>query len=42
MKADSYDAKVNRNVNVTGLDDISLVVKDNKDRQGEEGKGEQR
>ncbi len=42
VKADSYDAKVNRNVNVTGLDDISLVVKDNKDRQGEEGKGEQR
>lgn len=29
VKADTYDAKVNRNVNVTGLDDINLVVKDN-------------
>lgn len=28
VKADTYDAKVNRNVNVTGLDDINLVVKD--------------
>lgn len=27
IKADTYDAKVNRNVNVTGLDDINLVVK---------------
>lgn len=31
VKADSYDAKVNRNVNVTGLDDINLVVKEKKD-----------
>jgi flotillin len=31
VKADTYDAKVNRNVNVTGLDDINLVVKE-KDR----------
>lgn len=30
VKADTYDAKVNRNVNVTGLDDINLVVKDQK------------
>lgn len=30
VKADTYDAKVNRNVNVTGLDDINLVVKDPK------------
>jgi flotillin len=29
VKADTYDAKVNRNVNVTGLDDINLVVKEN-------------
>ena len=28
VKADSYDAKVNRNVNVSGLEDINLVVKD--------------
>ncbi len=28
INADSYDAKVNRNVNVTGLDDINLVVKE--------------
>ena len=27
IKADTYDAKVNRNVNVTGLDDANLVVK---------------
>ncbi len=31
VKADSYDAKVNRNVNVTGLDDFNLVVKEKKD-----------
>lgn len=30
VKADTYDAKVNRNVNVTGLEDINLVVKDPK------------
>jgi flotillin len=29
VKADTYDAKVNRNVNVTGLDDINLVLKEN-------------
>ena len=28
VKADTYDAKVNRNVNVTGIDDINLVVKE--------------
>ena len=27
VKADTYDAKVNRNVNITGLDDVSLAVK---------------
>lgn len=27
INADSYDAKVNRNVNVTGLDDLNVVVK---------------
>ena len=27
VNADSYDAKVNRNINVTGLDDVNLVVK---------------
>ena len=26
VKADTYDAKVNRNVNVTGLDGVNLVV----------------
>lgn len=31
VKADTYDAKVNRNVNVTGLDDVNLVIKDNKE-----------
>ena len=30
INAESYDAKVNRNVNLTGLEDINLVVKDNK------------
>lgn len=29
VKADTYDAKVNRNVNLTGLDDINLVVNNN-------------
>ena len=28
INAESYDAKVNRNVNLTGLDDINLVVKE--------------
>lgn len=31
VKADTYDAKVNRNVNVTGLEDVNLVVKDSSD-----------
>ncbi|MGN0987959.1 MAG: flotillin domain-containing protein, partial [Otoolea sp.] len=31
VNADSYDAKVNRNVNVSGLDQVNLVVKDNKE-----------
>ncbi len=30
INAESYDAKVNRNVNVTGIEDINLVVKDPK------------
>ncbi len=30
INAESYDAKVNRNVNLTGLEDINLVVKDDK------------
>mgnify|MGYP007112616264 FL=1 len=30
INAESYDAKVNRNVSLTGLEDINLVVKDNK------------
>ena len=30
VKADTYDAKVNRNINVTGLDDVNLIVKDSK------------
>lgn len=29
VKADTYDAKVNRNVNISGLDDVNLVVKNN-------------
>jgi len=29
IKADSYDAQVNRNITVNGLDNVSLVVKDN-------------
>ena len=27
IKADTYDAKVNRNVNVTGLDDVNVIVR---------------
>ncbi len=32
IKADTYDAKVNRNINVSGIDDVNLVIKndDNK------------
>lgn len=33
INAESYDAKVNRNVNLTGLEDINLVVKDNKPQE---------
>ncbi len=33
INAESYDAKVNRNINLTGLDDINLVVKDSKDSE---------
>lgn len=29
VKADTYDAKVNRNVNLTGLDDVHVVVEPN-------------
>lgn len=36
VKADSYDAKVNRNVNVSGLEDINLVVKDHAAEQTQE------
>ena len=31
VKADTYDAKVNRNVNVSGIDAVNLVVKDEKE-----------
>lgn len=32
VKADTYDAKVNRNVNVSGIDSVNLVVKDEKEK----------
>lgn len=35
INADSYDAKVNRNVNVTGLDGVNLVVNADTDKNGE-------
>lgn len=38
VKADTYDAKVNRNVNVTGLDDINVVVKDAKAKKAAESR----
>ena len=28
INADSYDAKVNRNINVSGIDSVNLVVND--------------
>ena len=28
INADSYDAKVNKNINVTGLDGVNVVVSD--------------
>lgn len=31
VKADTYDAKVNRNVNLSGIDSVNLVVKDEKE-----------
>ena len=31
ITADTYDAKVNRNVNVSGIDSVNLVVKDEKE-----------
>lgn len=31
VKADTYDAKVNRNVKVSGIDSVNLVVKDEKE-----------
>ena len=31
VKVDTYDAKVNRNVNVSGIDSVNLVVKDEKE-----------
>ncbi|MCM1106846.1 MAG: SPFH domain-containing protein [Blautia sp.] len=31
VRADTYDAKVNRNVNVSGLDGVNLVVNDKRD-----------
>lgn len=33
VKADTYDAKVNRNVNVSGIDSVNLVVKDEKENR---------
>ena len=33
INAESYDAKVNRNINVTGLDDVNLVIKENKTQE---------
>ena len=33
INAESYDAKVNRNINLTGLDDVNLVVKENKTQE---------
>lgn len=30
VNADSYDAKVNRNINVSGIDSVNLVVKEQK------------
>ncbi len=35
VNADSYDAKVNRNVNLTGLDNVNFVVSDNKEQKPE-------
>ena len=35
VNADSYDAKVNRNVNLTGLDNVNLVVSDDKEQKPE-------
>ncbi len=35
VKADTYDAKVNRNVNVSGIDSVNLVVKDEKTEKTE-------
>lgn len=35
INADSYDAKINRNVNVTGLDGVNLVVNADTDKNGE-------
>ena len=35
INADSYDAKVNRNVNVTGLDGVNLVVNADTHKTGE-------
>lgn len=34
INADSYDAQVNRNINVSGLEDINVVVKDSKEALG--------
>lgn len=33
VNAESYDAKVNRNVNLSGVDSVNLVVKDNRDAE---------
>lgn len=33
VNAESYDAKVNRNVNLSGVDYVNLVVKDNRDAE---------
>lgn len=33
MKSETYDAKVNRNITVNGLDEVNLVVKDQSNKQ---------
>ena len=35
INAESYDAQVNRNINVSGLDSVNLVVKDEKKGAGQ-------
>ena len=35
VKADTYDAKVNRNVNVSGLDDVNIIMNDKREKTTE-------